>query len=130
MVPLPQFTERESKIMGPFTFKQFISLLIILGISGFIYINLPRSVSLPLAITIFIVGSVVCLVEIENEPLYSLILKRGKFIFLPKTYFWRKGDVRRPTFAEIEIKKIEGKKVKIKRESNLKNMLIKLSTKK
>jgi hypothetical protein len=129
-VTLPQFTEREAKIAGPLTFKQFISLIIIAGISGFVYLSLPRSFSLPLAIVILIGGSALIFVQIEKEPLYSILLKRFTFLFSSKTFFWGKGKLKTSLPSEVEIKKLKKDEIKTKRESRLKSLIVKLETKK
>jgi hypothetical protein len=130
LVTLPQFTERESKIAGPLTFRQFISLVLIGAIAGSIYLTLPRSFGLPISLLILIGGGILAVVEIDKTPLYSLLLKRLGFFLSSKTFVWGKGKLKQPTATEIEIKKIEKNKIKIKKGGNLKNLMIRIETKK
>jgi len=112
---VPQFIEREPKIFGPFTFKQFIYLCMVGGVLIFVYFLVPFT--LFLFIAFISIGSTLLLVlsKIEGTPLP--IVMKNFFIFLinPKTYLWKK----KISFPKI-IKKIEKPKKKIKEEPSLK----------
>jgi hypothetical protein len=130
LVTLPQFTEMESKIVGPLTFKQFLSLGITIGICVLVYNLFPHFISLPLSLILFILGVFLSFIKVEGIPLYNFLLLRLKSIFSPRVLFWGKKKATPFFLSEIEIKKLEKEKIKTKRESSLKNLVTKVVTKK
>jgi hypothetical protein len=73
-------------------------------------------------------GSALIFVQIEGEPLYSVLLKRFGFLFTSKTFYWGKEKTKYSRFAEMEIKKVEKDKIKMKRESRLRNLITQIET--
>jgi len=130
LVTLPQFTETETKIAGPLTFKQFLSLLIVGGVSFLVYTIFPRSISFFLALIIFVLGIAFSFLKVEGIPLYLFFLLMLKTIFSPRVLFWGKKRGTSPFLAEREFKKIEKEKIGVKRESALKSLITKVETKK
>lgn len=112
---VPQFIEREPKIFGPFTFKQFIYLCIVGGVLIFVYFLAPFP--LFLLIAFISIGSALLLVflKIEGTPLPTVMKNFFIFLINPKTYLWRK----KISVPKI-IKKKEEPKKEIKEESSLK----------
>jgi len=128
LVNLPQFTEIEPKI-GPVTFKQFFSLLMLALICFLIYTHFPTSFSRLFAFVAFFVGAFLILGKIEGMNAFFFLSLKLKSIFSPKILFWggkKKGFI----LSEVEIKKAEKEKIKTKRESSLKNLVLKVLTKK
>lgn len=129
---LPQFTEIESKVIGPLTFKQFIFLLIAGGICFILYNILPSFISIPLILVVFGIGVAFAFVKVSGIPLYEFILHGLNFLLAPKKGVWTKKKRGNLVTSEIEFKKIEKPitSVKLKKGGNLKNLLMKIETKK
>lgn len=87
---LPQFVEREAKVVGPFTFKQFIFV----GIAGAVLFLLYFMVSLYLFLLFaFILGGgalILALVKIGGHPLPVIIKNFFVFFISPKVYLWKR----------------------------------------
>jgi hypothetical protein len=130
LVTLPQFTEMETKIAGPLTFKQFLSLGITIGICVLVYNLFPRFISFPLSLILFILGVFLSFIKVEGMPLYTFLFLRLKSIFSPRVLLWGKKKTTPFFLGETEIKKFEKEKIKTKRESSLKNLVTKVVTKK
>lgn len=88
----------EDKIVGPFTMKQFIYLLV----SGFIVYSWwnfsntfisppPIIVFIPLGVPVGILGLCFALLKINDRPFEFFILSIIRFIFAPKRTMWREG---------------------------------------
>jgi len=94
---VPQNIDLEDKIVGPFTMRQFVYLLVagglIYGWWNFLnsnYVNfLPQF--LILAIPIGGLGFAFALVKINDRPFEYFVLGLLKFLFSPKQMMWKTG---------------------------------------
>jgi len=94
---VPQNIDLEDKIIGPFTMKQFIYLLV----AGFIVYGwwnyLSKSYTdftpafLLVGIPVGLLGAAFALVKINDRPFELFVLSILKFIFAPKQRIWQKG---------------------------------------
>jgi hypothetical protein len=95
---VPQHIDIEDKIVGPFTMKQFVYLLV----AGFIIYGWwnfsntfidppPMLIFLPLAIPVGTLGLSFALLKINDRPFEVFILSLLKFMFSPKQRIWREG---------------------------------------
>lgn len=125
---VPQFIEREPKIIGPFTFKQFLFLAICGGICAIFYFIFPRFIFY--ALTALVMGGAIglMLVKIEGQPIPTLLKNFFFFSTSPKLYLWKKKEISPPTIKEE--RKIEKKEkettLKLGEKSRLKNIFTKV----
>jgi len=119
---IPQFIEKEAKIIGPFTFKQFIFI----GAAGSVCVFFYFTASLPvfIIIAVFLLGGAFALafLKIKRIPLPIIIKNFFIFLFKPKVYLWKKKS-----FAPRILKKAE--KVKKTEEVTKKQSPLKLGRK-
>ena len=134
---VPQFIEREPKIVGPFTFKQFIYIGIAGGICLLIFFVVP--LFLFVVIAIILLGSAFALAFLKVNKISLPVFLKNFFIFSvfkQKIYLWRKKSIP-PKFLEKKEEKVaeeseEGQKkplLKIAGGSKLKNLFTQLETK-
>jgi hypothetical protein len=128
---IPQFTDYEAKVIGPFSFKQFI----IVAVAGVICIvailKLPVYIYVPVCLIVGGGSMVIVFVKIGGfEPL--TVLKNWlNFTTSSNIYIWR----RRKTTPQIIIKKEELRKeeeigpAKIVRQSKLRELSTQIETK-
>ncbi len=87
---VPQFSEVQTKVIGPFTLKQFFYL----AGGGLIFYLLFKLTNLFLTFTIglaaALLGVAFAFVKINGETLETLLLKFINFAFKPKFYTWQK----------------------------------------
>jgi len=132
---VPQFIERELKIVGPLTFKQFLFV----GIGGLgclvLYLFLAqKSFFLFIAVSILIVAAALALafVTVQGRPLPTVITNFFLFSLSRRTFLWKKGLVSPKIIRPIKIKKkkIEEKKpaLKISEKSQLQDLSAQLET--
>lgn len=128
---VPKFTEMETKIAGPLTFKQLVFLLATGGICFLIYATLPRPFSLFLILIVAILGLALAFLKVGEIPFYKVALDSLIFFIRPKTLFWGGKQKTSPfTLREMEIKKEEKQPIKLKRVGKLKEITVKVLTKK
>lgn len=134
---VPQFIEKEPKIVGPFTFKQFIFIGTAGGISLMLYFFLPFILFLITAGPLLILAFILAFAKINRTSLPQYIANFFNFIFRPKIYLWKKKSGG-PKFLRSEekiIKQIaqspdrEESKLKVSRNSRLDELLTRIETK-
>lgn len=87
---VPQFIEREPKIVGPFTFKQFVFIGAAAGLAVFFYFLLPRF--LFVIVTIILGGTALAMVFLKVAGFPLPVVIKNFFIFLIRSriYLWKK----------------------------------------
>lgn len=114
---VPQFIEREPKIVGPFTFKQFIFIGIAGGICIFLFFTVSLFVFIIMAIVLLGGAFALAFLKIGKTSLPVFIKNFFSFLFKPKIYLWKK-KTSPPKFLKKE--KVKVKKEEIEEESKLK----------
>ena len=106
---VPQFIEREPKIVGPFSWRQFIYIGLAGVICFILYFSLPFHYFLLVAILLMTGALAMAFLRIGGRSV-PVVLKNSLFFFLsPKIYLWgRKGIV--PKIIKKE--KIKPKEIK------------------
>jgi len=129
---VPQFIEHEAKIVGPFTFKQFIFI----GIAGAICFILYFSVPFPLfLLSCIVIGGgamALALLKIGGRSLPGVITNFIKFKLSPKMYLWHKKPGTITILEQKKPKKGEEKEetpLKVVKKSQLKDVQTKIETK-
>ena len=96
--PVPQNIDMEDKIIGPFTMKQFVYLMV----AGFILYGWwqyaqgfeqpsPMTIFLPIALPVGLLAVAFSLVKINDRPFELFVGSFMQFIFSPKKRMWREG---------------------------------------
>ncbi|MCD6402411.1 PrgI family protein [bacterium] len=128
---VPQFIEREAKIVGPLTFKQFIFFSIAGAICFIFYSILPFSIFLIVSIVLGGIAAAFAFLKIGGRPFPTILGNFLKYSFGPKMYIWKKKEV---PIKMIEKEKIEEEKkeelpLKIAEKSQLKKLRTQIETK-
>lgn len=93
---VPQFIERESKIVGPLTFKQFLYLAgagLVLFLLYFYFA--AKNFVLFMLLTFILIGVTLsfAFINIGGRPLPAVLLNLLSFSISPKIYLWRKREI-------------------------------------
>ncbi len=124
---VPQFIEREAKIMGPLTFKQFLFI----GGGGIIVFILYTLLS-QINMTVFIIMTIIvgvisfafAFLKFEGHPLLNAFVGLTGFISTPKIYLWEKKEFL-PKIKKESPEKKENEligEIKISSQGKLKNL--------
>lgn len=113
---VPQFIERETKIVGPFTFKQSIFLGIAGALTLFLYFVIP-SFWIFLLVAFFLIGGALLLTFLKFGGSSMPAVLKNFFVFFsrPKVYLWHKKAI-----SPKILKKAPPPKEEAKEESILK----------
>lgn len=118
---IPQFIEMETKIVGPFTWRQFIFLGgagIIIFFLYFILSNFYLFLVIAFILTVLAFGF--ALIKIGDRPLLSVLISFVFFNISSKVYIWR----RKQTEPRLVYKK---EKIKAKKEKAEPAVLLKIT---
>lgn len=88
---VPQFIEKEAKIIGPLTFKQFIFVGVAGGICLLLFFFVPFFLFVIIAILLMGGGAALAFLRVERIPLPAFLKNLLIFFFKPKIYLWKKG---------------------------------------
>ncbi len=130
---VPQFIEYEAKIIGPFTFKQFVYIGLAGAVCFIVYFSAPFSVFL---ISCFVLGGgalAFAFLKIGGRPLSTIIANFLRFNLTPKMYIWQKKETQVTVFKKETKKRVEEKEeelpLKIAEKSRLKKLRTQIETK-
>lgn len=134
---IPQFIEKEPRIVGPFTFKQFIFIGFAGAIAFVLYFTTPFVIFLILSAVIIGAGFSLAFLKINGIPLPLVLKNLLVFLLKPRIYLWKKGRtqeriVYKKEGGKIKIEKEEEKirPVQLSRKSQLKSLFTRVETKK
>ena len=124
---VPQFIEKEPKIVGPFTFKQFVFIAVASLLVVFVYFSV-KSFFLFLVLAFLILGSALALALLKLNGIPLPVVIKNFFVFLlkPKIYLWRKKEF--VVKISREVKKEEPKEKETTLKVGEKSRLRELST--
>ena len=120
---VPQFLEREAKIIGPLTLKQFFFIAGGILILVVFYYLLPKFFFYIFLILVLGAAFSLAFVKVQGVPLTEFISGYFSFISTNKKYIWEKKTSSQPGIKFIEVKKSAKKEksipLKIAPESHL-----------
>lgn len=102
---IPQNVDKEDKLVGPLTLKQFLYML---GGAAFTFVTYQYAVQGYLYFTEFVLigilimgfASMLAFVQINGRPFTTFLANLGQFIISPKRKLWQKEDA----MAEAPVK--------------------------
>jgi hypothetical protein len=89
---VPQFTEIEDKIFGPFTFKQFIYLIGGAGAVFILYALLPLYLVIFFGIPVALFSLALAFYKVNNQPFIKIVENAFRYFLGAKLYLWKKGE--------------------------------------
>jgi hypothetical protein len=135
---VPQFIEREARVVGPFTFKQFIYLGVPTAAAFFLYFVAPFFVFLFSTVVFLSIGFLFAFVNMGGRSFPTILMNFLHFSVGPKTYIWKKGLPANPAqtrhnFADVggieaDQPLAEKPKVKLVKESKIKTLATHVET--
>lgn len=127
----PQFIERETKIVGPLTFRQFVYL----GSAGAASVLLYFSVSFPvfLILSVILLGFAFALafIKIGGRGFPSVLKNFFIYLFSSRVYFWKSvpTTVLKKEAVELKEEPKEESPLVINGKSRLRSLFTKIETK-
>ena len=131
---VPQFIEREARVVGPFTFKQFVYLGVPTAAAFFLYFAAPFFVFLFSTIVLLSIGFLFAFVNVGGRSFPTILMNFLHFSVRPKIYIWKKGMSPMQTSQAVYGESMEGApqkpKVKLIKESKIKVLATHVETNK
>ena len=90
---VPQFIEYETKIVGPFTFGQFVFVGMTAAVCFVLYFILPKIVFLFAVAIIMPAAFVMALLKVGGRPVPVVLMSFLKFNVGAKMYIWKKKEL-------------------------------------
>ena len=87
---VPQFIEIEDKIIGPFTWKQFVYLAGGVGLGAVIFVTLPLFVFVILGLPLGGLSVLLAFYPVNNRPFADFLEAMVYFYKNNRVYYWRK----------------------------------------
>ena len=109
---VPKYIERDPKIVGPFSFKQFLYIGIAGAVSLILYFTTPLIVFIFSAVLLLGMGSALAFLQIEGRSLPVLIKDFFSFSSKPKVYVWGIKNIPLKSLKKEEKPKTEKEKEK------------------
>lgn len=116
---VPKFIERESKVIGPLSLKQFAYVGAAGVICFIIYFSAPIQYFI---ISVIVLGSIsvaLAFLKINGRPIPVIIKNAVRFLIGPKEYLWERQKFTSPVGIKkekvIKKEKIEPRKYKLKK---------------
>lgn len=137
---IPQFIEKEAKIVGPLTFKQFAFFGLAVLVCVALFFILPPIIFFLVSPILLAGAFALSFYKKEGVPLPDLMIGFFSFMFKPKIYLWKKKGVPprflRPEDVEKKAAKLssleekkQGLKLKMSRGSRLHDLFTQVETK-
>jgi hypothetical protein len=128
---VPQFIEYEAKVVGPFTFGQFILIGMSAAVCFILYFMLPLTVFLFACAIIMTLAFVFTLLKIGGRSIATTLGNFLKFNIGTKVYVWKKKEIpimytKSELKKELEEKASEDLALKISEKSQLKRIKTKI----
>lgn len=118
---VPQFIDIEDKVIGPFTFKQFMYMAGGLGLAFAVYKILPPFISIPIALGIVVLAIMLTFYKVNGKPFVFTLQSFIYFIFQSKLYIWKKLPEKQSENKKVQAESqvVEGTKLPRLTESKL-----------
>lgn len=87
---VPQFIEIEDKIIGPFTWKQFVYIAGGLGLGFVLFVTAPLLVFVLIGIPLAILGGLLAYYPVNNRPFSVFLESVVTYYQRKRLYYWRK----------------------------------------
>jgi len=89
---VPQFIEIEDKIIGNFTFKQFVYLAGGAGLSYILYASLPSFAAFFFIVPVLAFSAALAFYKVNGKPFIHVVEAAIRYVFSEKLYVWKKRE--------------------------------------
>lgn len=99
---VPQFTEVEDRIIGPFTLKQFIYMAGAVGGCILMYSFLPKFIAFALMLPILLFGAALSFYKVNNRPFIRVVESFVKYVLTNKLYIWKHEEKKAVAAEQVQ----------------------------
>lgn len=124
---IPQFIEEESKLVGPFSLKQFIYIGAAGGISFMLFYVFTFFLWILCSIIIVGFALALALVKINGQDLISVLTSGFAFMWKPRRYTWQRA-MQQTTLDLADVEKLQAMRQNISIQDKIKNIALRVTT--
>jgi len=99
---VPQFIEEETKLIGPFSVRQFLLYLGALVVSFIFWVIFEPWLWIFLSVILFGSISILAFGKVHGRPMSAIFVSAVRFFWNPKRYIWKKET---PAAEDIYVKR-------------------------
>ena len=130
---VPKFIEKDPKIIGPMTFKQFVYIGVAGLVSAILYFVIESLfLFIFIAVFLFLIAIALAFITIGGKSLPEIILHSVTYLFSSKIYLWEKKQSTPKVIKQKkqgpQKKKTDQSPLKMTEKSRLKEMETKVKT--
>lgn len=131
---IPQFIERQPRIIWTITLRQMIFLFLVTGALALVYLVLPSKLLFYfIAIVVAFFCFAIVFVKIHGRPFSTVIWNFLRYIFSSKLYLWQRKTAPPKLLKKVEIpaikkEEVKGPVLKIVEKSRLREMARRIET--
>lgn len=103
---VPQFIERETRLLGPLTVRQTLILGVMVLLLFILYFFVKTFVLAIIAFVLAGIGATLVFIQINGRPLSNFLFSYAAYFLNPKLYIWRKRadePLVRPRFRRSKV---------------------------
>ena len=101
---VPQFITIEDKVIGPFTIKQFLYLLVPGGVAFLAYKQFQAYIYVPIGGFFASLGIALAFLKINEQPFPKVLKNAFLYMLRPHLYIWKKDTTKKAPRAEKQKK--------------------------
>ncbi len=128
MYQVPQFTEAESKIVGPLTLRQFLIIAGAGGIGVILYFLMQVQFFIITMIFVAAAAAALAFIKINGQSFASFSLNLSSYYWRPRVYLWKKEIPKVAVQRTTETPQIFSLLLGKPGESPLRSLFLKLQT--
>lgn len=91
--PVPQFIERETRLVGPLTGRQLIIFGVVAFILFVLYFLVPTFVLILVGTVLISAAISLAFIRVNNRPLSDVLFSFLNYFFKPRVYIWQKKEL-------------------------------------
>jgi hypothetical protein len=92
--PVPQFIEREARIIGSLHFKQILFLAGAAGAAFMLWSILPRAIAFIIIPLVVLAGMALAFLKPDGRPLADTLTYAFGYLFSSRRYLWHKEEIK------------------------------------
>lgn len=86
---VPQFITIEDKVIGPFTVKQFIYVVVGVGIISAVFYFFKMAVVIPVAVVVGSFTAALAFLKVNEQPFPTIVKNALFYLMKPRLYVWQ-----------------------------------------
>ncbi len=119
---VPQFVDQKSKVVGPFTLKQFMYIAIAAGISLFSFYTFTFFLWIVISGVVGGAALALAFVKIHGRELPMVLFSAARFLWAPRTFTWQRELAKTETVDTSSLERLQALRQKAAMQEKLNSL--------